>query len=251
MKKASADVKANGLGNDCVNLAASVCREAASGQLAGDDQPLEDQKYASACVKAQFAGTTAAPAAAVGAEIVRSIAQVVVTKAQAAGWALLIKRLKETAQCADPGGKFPDTCKVLDSLSIKDLVSSPDVLLAAAITDLLRQLKVPVFQGMGASDQENIAALAMADAAAAVAQSGSAGLAGAMKRAIISYIREHAQGACKETFTIPEQYGYVAGMCVIQFGTDAPSLNKCDAASLIDACNPNDDAKPNSGGSGT
>jgi hypothetical protein len=226
--------------SDCQTLTTNICSEAAQGKLAAtapDFLTANGGANAKACVKAQLVGQTAAPAA-VGAEIVRSIAQVVVTKAQAAGWQLLVSELKKKAQCGEAGTKFPRTCKVLGSLSIKDLVSSPDVLVSAVVTDLLKDIDSPVLAALGDKAGGNVAALALVDAATAWAQSHDRGLAKAMERAVKNYIRNNAVGSCSSAKTVPEKYAYVVGMCLLQQA--GSGLSKCDTSALIDECSARD-----------
>jgi hypothetical protein len=72
------------------------------------------------------------------------VAQVVVDKAEQAGWAILQERLLDVARCNFPDKNhpqgqplFPATCKVLRTSDIHDIISQPDTLLQAAAQDLL------------------------------------------------------------------------------------------------------------------
>lgn len=69
--------------------------------------------------------------------LVQVLGQVVVDKAVESGWTLLSRRLKELARC-DPSmnGRLVHTCKVLGA-DIHDLIANPDMLVSAAIQDLL------------------------------------------------------------------------------------------------------------------
>ncbi|MDD5308450.1 MAG: hypothetical protein PHU25_14100 [Deltaproteobacteria bacterium] len=225
---------------DCSAAITDICAKAARHEIEDSEKVLA---HIDTCLKERRAELMAAPAgAAVGAEIVRSIAQVVVTKAQAAGWGLLKERLEELAHCPkDKTGnsletkqeKFPNTCNVLDSLTIKDLVSSPTVLLDAVIGDLLKDINDPV-AGKVINDATPLVGAAILDAAARWPQSGGNGIARAFRQAVLDRIVKEPKGSCSNTDTIPKKYVYVAVMCFAQF--NPKQVSSCDAGQLIEAC---------------
>ena len=55
-----------------------------------------------------------------------------------------VDEVKSVARCTSSDTMFPASCKVLQTLSIKDLVASPAVLLNAAVSDLMAATKRPL-----------------------------------------------------------------------------------------------------------
>ena len=165
---------------DCEGAAKDVCARAARRPM-GD--ALRNRVFtkdgAKVCMNI-LSGTTAGAATDVGGAILQSIAQVVATKAEAAGWELLLDSIKDAAHCSASDTLFPDTCKVLATLNIKDLVSSPGVLLTALVTDLMAQVKNSTAKA-ALTDSAPIIGDAIIDATTRWAQSGAPGIVQALR----------------------------------------------------------------------
>jgi hypothetical protein len=219
--------------NACADALKDMCGKAARHEFGAP--VLDSADKVRVCAKLQ-SGLTAG-SASVASEVVQSIAQVVVNKAQAAGWELLIDKIKEAAHCPKEDGspadtKFGATCKVLGTLNLKDLVSSPGVLLQAMVSDLMAQINPVV--GTAIEGGVGIAALAFNEATARWAQSGAPGVVQAMRATIANQIDQYAAAQCPATPNVVVKYGYVMGMCLAQ--TTFAQLSKCDAATLIGEC---------------
>jgi hypothetical protein len=224
---------------DCRTVVTEACEAAPTSNVVGSNDVL---KRRSTCLKLRLAGQTAGPAAAaVGAEVVRSIAQVVLTKAQAAGWGLLKDKVSELARCSEKdeddkplaSPTFPVTCKVLATLSIKDLVSSPDVLLQAVMEDVFNQVKNPSLR-REFQEAASVVGMIVADSAARWPQSGSSGVLQAIKQAILDEAARETALACTDAPTIPRKYAYVLATCLIQY--EPKNIGRCDAKVMIDGC---------------
>jgi hypothetical protein len=213
-------------------LVKDLCTRTLTGQL---DLPVTDESVRT-CMTVD-SGLTAG-AAGVGADIVQSIAQVVVTKAQAAAWGLLVDKVREIAHCGKEDSKFKKSCDVLSSLSIKDLVSSPGVLLNAVATDLIGELtdgktKDPVTNDI-LIGSAGILGVALLDGSARWEQAGAPGFVTAIRGMVLKQITEQATASCEQATDTVKKYTYVVGMCLAQGTFD--SLPKCRAGDFIKRC---------------
>jgi hypothetical protein len=204
------------------------------------DVPKWDDEDVRACMRINSGITSGA--AGVAADIVQSIAQVVVTKAQAAAWGLLLDKVKEIAHCGEAQTKFSKSCDVLKSLNIRDLVSSPGVLLDAVVADLMLQFgnqtdprtKDVLTAGGG------ILGLALLDASSRWSQAGAPGIVRSMRSTVVTTIVAKATAACAPTPSAVDKYKYVFGMCLAQGRIDA--LSQCTAGEFIKDCGGDADA---------
>jgi hypothetical protein len=215
-------------------VAKEQCSSAAQGNLTSNNAKAI-LIHKRACMRLN-AGITAGAAGVAGAEIVRSIAQVVATKAQAAGWERLIKELESAAQCENAKGSptFPATCDVLGSLKIQDLVSSPTVLLNAVVQDLLRDTDQRVSDVYG-NDAPIVLNTILSSAVRDWRAAGSAALAQAIRQAILDALLENDRADCNSASTSVDKYEYVVSMCLAQGSWT--NLNSCtNAADFIRSC---------------
>lgn len=233
---------------DCAAAVTEACTQAAEHTLAYGSEVLSP-KHRRTCIANRTAGTTAGAAtgATVASDVVQSIAQVVVTKAQAAGWQLLIDRLEELSHCPKkdgdpPSPTFPGTCKVLASLSLKDLVSSPKVLLDAVVADLLTDVENGGALALpGAKPAVSIIESAFLEASVRWPRSGVDGLAQAFRQAVMDHVMKAEANSCVEAPTIVGKYSYVVQMCLAQVGEQ--NFKQCPAQGIIDGCAPVSDDK--------
>ncbi len=220
----------------CAGPITEICAEAAMPENLGSPQSKETLKHWGTCLRVRRAGLTAGPATpVVAAEAIRSVSQVVATKAQAAGWPLLLRHLRENAHCKDVDSKFPDTCKVLASLDLKDLVSSPSVLINATIADLLN-----LMVGMKDAGSALIGASPIIQRWTELAASRPGMLRESMlqfstRETLVDHVVGTAGPGCNPRKTIGENYAYLLGLCLLGSGED---LTRCDADTIIDSCSP-------------
>jgi hypothetical protein len=174
---------------------------------------------------------TAAPTD-IASEVVRSVAQVVVTKAQKAGWELIRLKAMDAAHCGKGDSHFQSTCQVLSSLSIKDLVASPEVLLNAAVRDLLAHTSERT-----AKEIKVIAPLlaaALSEASARWPNSRAQGIAATMRKLLKDEVLNLAAADCQSAVGTTKKFAWLAGSCMIE-SPDKPG--KCQAVqSKIVSC---------------
>lgn len=225
-----------------------LCRTAAlkllqqrrkKGELgAADRQEQEDFRAMHLdCFNATGASLTAGPAD-IGGEILRSVAQVVLERAQGAAWRLLQEKLREAAGCGGSApergtGQFPATCATLRSLPISDLVSSPAVLLNAVIADFLPLarpgesrpwMRIPILEE------------ALTEATIRWSQTGSSGMNSAFAHVFRRRIKEQvAKPDCELAVSAPDKALWVSGMCLIEAQAPA-SFSKCDVEGWASQC---------------
>jgi hypothetical protein len=170
----------------------------------------------------------------VGEEALRSVAAVVVRRAQAAAWRLLQEKLLATAGCgAVDTRRFPATCATLRSLSIADLASSPTVLLDAVIADFL-----PLAHPPEASPWMHVPLLeeAVREAAIRWRQSGADGLRSGFAQIVRRRMREQAGKAdCELATSAADKALWVSGMCLIEVQAPA-SFGGCDVNGWASQC---------------
>ncbi len=190
------------------------------------------------CFNATGASVTSG-SAGVGEEILRSVAQVVLERAQSAAWRLLQDKLLSAAGCdAAPGApaaalRFPATCDALRSLSIADLASSPAVLLDAVIADFLPLalpgekspwMRVPILED------------AVREAAIRWRQSGASGLHAGFAQIVRRRLKEQvAKADCELATSAPDKALWVSGMCLIEAQAPA-NFSKCDVDGWASQC---------------
>lgn len=174
-------------------------------------------------------------AADIGQEILRSVAQVVLNRAQRAAWVLLQEKLLDAAGCADPPkvARFPATCKILESISIADLASSPAALMQALVADVLAMsgppgdkpwLKVPILEEV------------LRESATRWGQAGAPGIQGGLAQILRRRIKEQVtKPDCDQATTALEKSLWVSGMCLIEMQAPA-SFKECDVDGWASQC---------------
>jgi hypothetical protein len=178
--------------------------------------PGEDQQSFNRCIETSLAFATGGD---VATDFVQTAAQVVVDKVERQGWAVLLRELQVKANCGAQDSRFSNLCKVLGTVTIQDLVSSPEVLLDAAAVDILRML-------LDASKKESpqaLTALHAIIANALVTLPGAYALgpdvvARQWQEKLFAQFRARVKTslACQKGWTSPEQAAWVAGMCFVE-----------------------------------
>jgi hypothetical protein len=184
-------------------------------------------------------GTTTGPGAAVGAEVLRSVAQVIVNRATRSGWTILRDNLEATAGCRAPQTRFPATCKVLGTLPIRDLVASPAVLLRATVADFLVQASGPLPFG----SVPEIAADSLAAAAIQWNHGELAALAGAFQGSILEQLKAKTMAPTCASLPSPgERALWVTGMCVMET-QNTRDMSGCDVDRWTQQCGGGDETR--------
>lgn len=186
------------------------------------------------CFNAAKASLTSG-GAGVGEEILRSVAQVVLNRAQRSAWKVLQQKLLDAASCdaAQPPTRFPATCKVLGSLAISDLASSPSVLTRALVTDLLPLIAPPdsrPWMKVPFLDE------GLKEATQRWRESGISGLQSGFAQVLRKQIKEQvAKEECDQATSALDKASWVSGMCLIE--TQAPpSFMDCDVDGWVSQC---------------
>ena len=111
----------------CTDRARKVLAQRAAG-VASDAVPTLEQSELDGMHLRCFDNAKSGPtsgAADLGAEVLRSVAQVVLNRAMRAGWTLLETELRDAAECDAPATtssvRFPSTCRVLGTVAKLDL----------------------------------------------------------------------------------------------------------------------------------
>ena len=208
------------------------------GGLQGADETTRAAR--SECFDAAMGpGTTTGPGAAVGAEVLRSVAQVIVNRATRAGWTILRDNLEATARCRAPQTRFPATCKVLGTVPIRDLVASPAVLLRATVADFLVQASGPLPFG----PVPEIAADSLAAAAVQWNHGELAGLAGAFQGSILEQLKTKTMApTCASLPSTGEKALWVAGMCIMET-QNTRDMSGCDVDRWMQQCGGGDETR--------
>lgn len=223
------------------------CSERAKKILHKDPAALADiapearREFLEQCFDAADAARTSGAVSA-GEELLRAVAQVVAKRAQRAAWEALREKLKEAAQCPEkdesPGtALFPATCDVLDSLSMKDLLASPKVLLEAVLLDFMvnaADLGVlhPEVRALFPATLDRV----VKTAPKRWRQSGLTGLTAAMVTALKLELRKHAAfEACDEAWAPEKKAFWVGAMCTVQMQAAEP-LKECKIPAWAGRC---------------
>ena len=178
---------------------------------------------------------------AVAEEVLRSVAQVILNRATRAGWQVLDAKLKEAARCPTPGVTqasptvFPASCKVLDTLTIQDLVSSPAVLLNAVVTDILVQAGVDT---SGAQALAPILGDVLRQTASQFSRGRPANLVDAFQTALQSNLETAAGKDCNAATPFVDKALWVAGECLVEAG-QPDRWAQCHPEAWIKQCDPN------------
>jgi hypothetical protein len=223
----------------CTDRARKVLAQRAAG-VANDAVPTREQRELDEMHLRCFDNAKSGPtsgAADLGAEVLRSVAQVVLNRAMRAGWTLLATELRDAAECDAPATttrvRFPATCRVLGTVAIQDLVSSPAVLTDAFMSDLLQALLVdPAHAWMAPALLDD----ALRESAVRWNQGGAAGLTSAFQQVINRGIRQQVrQERCDAIASTPDKAMWVAGMCLVEVQSPGSFAN-CDIDGWTDQC---------------
>jgi hypothetical protein len=206
---------------DSARAFSNRCSEQAKKILYKDPAALADmtaearREFLEQCFDAADAARTSGAVSA-GDDLLRTVAQVVAKRAQRAAWEALREKLKEAAKCPDKGEDsgpqatlFPATCEVLDTLSIKDLLASPKVLLEAVLLDFMASTADlnaihPEVRALFPAALEHL----VKAAPRRWRQSGLSGLSAGMATALKLELRKHAAfEACDQAWT-PEKKAF-------------------------------------------
>lgn len=185
------------------------------------------------CFNATGAGLTSG-AAGVGEELLRSVAQVVLKRAQASAFRLLRDRLLDAAGCDAPlEPRFSATCAALRSVPIEDLTSSPAVLLDAVIADFLPMviagLKAPWMRATILED-------ALRESAVRWRESGAGGVQSGFAQIIRRRMKEQVQKPdCELATSATDKALWVSGMCLIEAQAPA-NFARCDVDGWTSQC---------------
>jgi hypothetical protein len=177
-------------------------------------------------------GTTSGPGALVGADVLRSVAQIVVNRTTRVGWTILRDTLESTAGCRAAQTRFPATCKVLGTVPIRDLVASPFVLLHATVADFFIQAsgKLP----FGAIPE--IAADSIEGAAVQWNHGELLGLADAFHASILEHLKAKTMAStCASLPSRGDRALWVAGMCVMET-QNTRDMSGCDVERWTSQC---------------
>jgi hypothetical protein len=229
------------IGDRCQTLALAVLDQRRARQVGtAEQQELDAMRLR--CFDAAKSGLTSG-AADVGAEVLRSVAQVVLDRAKRAAWTLLDKRLREAARCdaaapapgdaAPPEIRFPAMCRVLGTVAVQDLVSSPVVLIDAFVSDLLQAVLLdPAHAWMAPPLLDD----ALREAALRWDEGGAVGIASAFQHVIGHRLRAEVQTpSCDALNGAPDKAMWVAGMCLVE--VQQPSrFETCDVDGWADQC---------------
>jgi hypothetical protein len=193
------------------------------------------------CFDAADAARTSGAVSA-GDEILRTVAQVVAKRAQRAAWEALREKLKEAARCAeydeDPEeALFPATCEILGTLSIKDLLASPKVLLEAVLFDFMSNTAdLSGLQPNARTLLPETVALLVKTAPRRWRQSGLSGLTSGMATVLKLELRKHAAfEACDATWSAEKKAFWVGAMCTVQTQAAEP-LKECKISAWAGRC---------------
>jgi len=225
------------------------CSEQAKKILYKDPAALADmtaearREFLEQCFDAADAARTSGAVSA-GDDLLRTVAQVVAKRAQRAAWEALREKLKEAAKCPDKGEDsgsqatlFPATCEVLDTLSIKDLLASPKVLLEAVLLDFMASTADlnaihPEVRALFPAALEHL----VKAAPRRWRQSGLSGLSAGMATALKLELRKHAAfEACDQAWTPEKKAFWVGAMCTVQTQAAEP-LKDCRLAAWAGRC---------------
>jgi hypothetical protein len=223
------------------------CNEQAKKLLNKDPTALAEmspearREFLEQCFDAADAARTSG-AVSVGDELLRSVAQIVAKRAQRAAWEALREKLKEAAKCpkedeTSPQALFPATCEVLDTLSIKDLLASPKVLVEAVLFDFMAN--TADLSALHPDVQKLLPgtlAFVVKTAPRRWRQSGLSGLTAGMATALKLELRKHAAyEACDAAWTREKKAFWIGAMCTVQMQTAEP-LKECKIAAWAGRC---------------
>lgn len=168
--------------------------------------------------------------------VLQVLGQVVVDKAVESGWQLLAERLEKLAHCPKPGGEaaqggadarapfLKNTCAVLET-DIHDLIAQPDILVQAAILDLLQQdpADAKLF-GTFKVDWKGLRAAWRADR--------TSGVAGYLTTSFQSFVIEtySKNAACPAGEDLTASAAWMIGHCLVD------GLARCDIDALATQC---------------
>lgn len=232
---------------DAALVFSNKCKERAKKILNEDPAALADmapkarKEFLEQCFDAADAARTSA-VVSTGDELLRAVAQVVAKRAQRAAWEALREKLKESARCPNEDeaarrSLFPATCDVLDTLSMKDLLASPKVLLEAVLFDFM--VNTADFGALHPDVRALVpAALEQLVRAAPTRwrRSGLSGLTSAMATALNLELRKHvALEACDEAWPLEKKVYWVGAMCTVQMQVAEP-LKGCKIPAWAGRC---------------
>ncbi|HLM73844.1 MAG TPA: hypothetical protein VK459_14160 [Polyangiaceae bacterium] len=206
-----------------------------------DIAPEGRREFLEQCFDAADAARTSGAVSA-GDELLRAVGQIVAKRAQRAAWEALREKLKEAAKCPDQdegsrSALFPATCEVLDTLSIKDLLASPKVLLEAVLFDFM--VNTADLSALHPEVKALLPAtlgLLVKTAPKRWRHSGISGLTAGMATALKLELRKHAAyEACDAAWPSEKKAFWVGAMCTVQTQAAEP-LKECRISAWAGRC---------------
>jgi len=111
----------------------------ASGRAPAAPDPAVEEPAASAATRSAIATGLAVEAtlqsASLSSDLLEVVAQVIVDRATTAGWGILRDKITSSLDCDHSTSEYRQTCKLLATSRLQDLVAAPQLLLDAAVDD--------------------------------------------------------------------------------------------------------------------
>lgn len=166
-------------------------------------------------------------AGSVGADVVQAAAQVVARKAKRAAWGILRDKLIGALHCDHATTPMAQTCAVVKTIDIKELISSPRTLLDAAVADLLAiaKAKLPTLTTTSAE--------LIDDVIVGWKQGRVDGVLALLRDRIQDELRATIGPSCPAS-DLRKQALWVVAACVIEVGS--ADFTTCDLQKYVDAC---------------
>lgn len=198
-----------------------------------------------------FSRQATAQAGTVSSELLQVIGQVVADRATQAGWSILERKIKTSLDCEQKTTRYASTCKVFDNVRMPDLLSSPRVLLEAAVTDFATIWRGKLMSAMNAPPAFKGAVEIAVGSAGVLALWGGSQKDGAFTvvlEQVRKRIRDAAGNACPSESSelpldLPSMRGaYGVAMCLVNATqpTFKGRLEGCDLAKQLEGCGADD-----------
>jgi hypothetical protein len=200
-----------------------------------------------------FSRPATAQAGTIPNELLQIVGQVVADRATQAGWSILERKIKSSLDCEDKTSLYASTCKVFENVRIPDLLSSPGVLLEAAVTDFARIWRGKLLSAMNPPPAfKNAVELAVGTAGVLALWGGTQkdGAFAVVLEQARERIRDAAGQACpSESANLPldlpsMRAAYGVALCLVNETqpTYKGRLENCDLATRLATCGANDPA---------
>lgn len=168
----------------------------------------------------------------IASDALQAVAQVVLKRAVQAGWDELGDLLQKLAHCSETDPKLRQTCSVLATSRIQDIVATPKTLLDAFVSDLLAvAAKHPTFQAaLGAS-------ATLAFVVSGWAHGGANGVLANIKQRVREAIAQEAgQIGCPADPALAVAWASAECLVTVPASNAPIDLSQCDFSTSVQTC---------------